>query len=110
MPGGRHICYIDMPTRLVLAARSQKKEPQELYDGIAKRARHALLGDGFASLGSSDAGERRILAFDQTSMHVFLQSPEEPDHAICCICDLNGDLDGIVSRTEEIRQHIAGLL
>lgn len=106
IPGCESICYVDMPTRLVLASQSRKPRPQEVYDAIADSAVRMLRGAGVSAVGPSDADARRVCLFGGVDVQVFVQPKAQAEHALCCVCDLGADLDAITGKIEELRENL----
>ena len=104
IPGCRSVCYVDMSARLVLASKSHKPQPQEVYDAIAGRAVCLLQNASFTSVITNTGGAARALLFGQSDVQVFVQTKNDPDHALCCLCDIEVDPEVVTNKMEEIRQ------
>ncbi len=100
IPGCKSLCYVDLPTRLVLVSKSHKPQPQEVYDRIAGKARQMFQGQGITSVIPAEADARRLFFFHKSEVQVFTQPVGDPEHALCCVCDATADLAVIAEQLE----------
>ncbi len=107
IPGCRSLCYIDMPSRLVLGAKSHRSQPQEFYDACARQAGLLFRGQGMAGLQSQARARSSVSIFTRTGLRMFVRPGNDVDHALCYHMDLPDDADEIFAAVEENRAHVA---
>ncbi len=108
IPGCRSVCYVDMRAGLVLGAQSHKPCPQERYDRMADMAAR-LFSEGVLSLvehAAETAPDTEFTVCDPSGATVFVRGTEEPDHALCCQCDLPVDPPEISDAMRSLRRKV----
>ena len=110
IPGCRTLCYVDMPSGLVLGASSHRRRAQEVYDRVADLATKLFHSKGFAALSpdTDDAGAmRQFIVFGKADAKYFVQAGEDPDHVLCYICDLSAEPEQVSKAVVAHRQQVA---
>ncbi len=105
LPDCQTVCYVDMPSGLVLGAASRSPVAQELLDRLALLAATLLDSPALAALrdrlgtgrnGATGVGAS-VMVMGQGAMHVLVRSPSFPEHALCYICARTAD-PGVIER------------
>lgn len=104
IPGCRTVCYVDMPSGLVLSSSSRRPRPQEVLDRIAVLAGKLFQSEGFAAVADGPDKARQFTVFGQENMQVFVQPQNDPEHVLCYVCDMDADPDLVA---EQVKSHRA---
>lgn len=118
VPGCQTVCYIDLPTGLILGSAALRPRPQEALDRIATAAAYLVESNGLSAISDqmrqSDAASvpnpaavRQFFVHGPSTLRFFVQAKNEPEHVLCYVCDLSADPERVAQMAMENRQHVA---
>lgn len=100
-PGCVLIALSDLSSGIVLCSSSVVRQPQERLDAIAKTAVN-LLDDGMPAPLAMAESVSEVVAMNPSNTQIFIRSPMEAHEALCCVCEVSADVDGIMQNARTL--------
>lgn len=94
--------YVDLSAKMVLSSASRATVPQEKLDSMCNAASDVLTGAASGAVasvlaGEADASLQSAVIVIGDSIHIVQRSFDDPDEALCCLCDATVDVGEIMS-------------
>jgi len=103
--GCRTVAFADLSTRMILVTDTWSNLPREVLDRVCAQAAILLGVDGKATLGDMPA--KLALAADQSSVHLFIRAEDEPNDVLCCVCNVDVNVNELMVRAQDCLQRIS---
>ena len=100
-PACRLVAFADLTTGMVLSSSADIPVAQERLDRLCATAVQLLGGESAVRVsraaGQDDTGWLgHAMAIDGGEIGLFVRSSQEPNDALCCLCDVAEELDALI--------------